>query len=113
MEHSRRPSVRLRAERRRSPFGHAKLLGGCTFQATVSDSSGNIYTRNYMVNAIGVPPTIFQIGNTDTYDEWTVGQRAYYTFSASGGVPPYSWSATGLPRAPPSATACSIGTLDR
>jgi hypothetical protein len=69
----------------------------CIFYATTSDADGNILIRGYVLNVHSSPPVLVRIHNSAPFDEQTVGHRVEYPFYISGGVAPYTWSATGMP----------------
>jgi hypothetical protein len=73
--------------------GTPTAAGPFTIVANVTDSQKNTARATYSVT-IAVPTlTITSVAVPNA----TVGTTLSATFTASGGVPPYTWSATGLP----------------
>jgi large repetitive protein len=60
---------------------------------TVTDSKGATVSRSLTLTIAPPPLTIL----TGSVPSGTVGTAVSLTFQASGGVPPYTWSAAGLP----------------
>ncbi len=73
--------------------GTAGAPGTFTVNATVTDSRGATTTRPLTLT-IGQPALTIV---TTSVPSGTVGTPVSVTFAASGGTPPYTWSAAGLP----------------
>ena len=73
--------------------GTPTAAGPFTIIANVTDSQKNAARATYSVT-IAVPTLII---TSAAVPSGTVGTALSATFTASGGVPPYTWSATGLP----------------
>ena len=73
--------------------GTPTAAGTFSVTATVNDSKGGTASKTYTVVIGTAPLTIASasVGNG------TVGTAITGSFSATGGVPPYTWSASGLP----------------
>jgi hypothetical protein len=74
--------------------GVATAQGGFTFTATVTDAANATASKSFTIGIVPAPLTITTGAAPDGF-----GQTAYSaTVSATGGVPPYKWSAAGLPQ---------------
>ena len=79
--------------------------GRWNFQLTVTDSTGIYYTKWMSLTVVGTTPTTLSLSlyNYQYLDDATIGvanksgSAGSYYVSANGGVPPYIWTATGLP----------------
>lgn len=74
-------------------FGAPNTAGLFTFVPTITDFWGNSLKPSI---AIQINPPSLVIGTT-ALPSGVVGNSYAFTLSATGGVPPYSWSASGLP----------------
>jgi len=74
--------------------GTPTAAGAFMVAVTVTDSAGNTASRTYGLTVNGPPP---KISITGPIPAATMGSSFNLGFSASGGVPPYLFSATGLP----------------
>ncbi|MFB3828392.1 MAG: beta strand repeat-containing protein [Bryobacteraceae bacterium] len=81
-------------------------VGSATFTVTVTDSRGLTQSRSLFINVVMKVPSL-EI-DTTTLTRGTVGAAYSQGLSASGGEPPYGWSATGLP---PGLSLNSNGTI--
>jgi sugar lactone lactonase YvrE len=73
-----------------------------SFQVTATDSSSHTYSKWMSITTIGAPASPLRIsygnGNYEGVDDAVVGNGYNYTVGiCCGGVPPFTWSATGLP----------------
>ncbi|MEW6320624.1 MAG: putative Ig domain-containing protein [Acidobacteriota bacterium] len=76
------------------------LLGGPgqnRFTATVTDAVGATHTRNFELVAVEPVPGLPGFNPPGRLEDFTLGEPRSTSFAVNGGVPPYSWSATGLP----------------
>jgi hypothetical protein len=88
--------------------GTPTALGTFTVTATVTDSTGAKSSANL---SLTVAPAGLKITTTGV-SQPTLGQTFSVGFGATGGTPPYTWSATGLPSGVTiSATGTLSGTL--
>jgi hypothetical protein len=74
--------------------GTPQTAGAYTFTIGVTDSAGNNVTR---VFSLTIQPTALTITTASPLPAATAGSAYSATLAATGGVPPYTWSATGLP----------------
>ncbi len=72
--------------------------GRSAFSLTATDSNGASYSKQMSITVIGGTqfPGIALYGNGNS-DDCTIGTPCGRNGYAGGGVPPYSWTATGLP----------------
>ncbi len=84
--------------------GTAGAPGTFTVSATVTDSRGATATRTFTLT-VGQPALTV---TTTSVPAGTVGTPVSLTFAASGGTPPYTWNAAGLP---PGLALSSAGVL--
>lgn len=73
--------------------GTPTAAGAATFNVQVADSAGNTATGQL---SITINPAPLQI-TTSALPAGTVGVSYSQALAASGGTPPYTWTATGLP----------------
>jgi hypothetical protein len=73
-------------------------FGRTTFSLTAMDSTGISYSKQMVIPVLGGTqfPSVALYGN-GTFDDCTIGMSCSKNGYASGGVPPYTWSAKGLP----------------
>ena len=75
--------------------GTPTLAGRYTFTATVRDSLNATASRSFTLD-VAAGPLFLMVGSP--LPSGTAGQNYSFTFAASGGTPPYAWSApAGLP----------------
>jgi large repetitive protein len=72
--------------------GKANTAGGFQFNIQVTDSAGTVMTKAYTINITKQSLTL-----SGSPGNGQVGAPYSATFTASGGQPPYSFSASGLP----------------
>lgn len=84
--------------------GTPSATGTFTVAVTITDSKGATSTKSYTVTIAVAPLTI----TPATLPNATVGTAVSATLAATGGVPPYTWSATGLPAGLSISTAGAI-----
>lgn len=83
--------------------GTPTTAGTFSVSVTVTDSAGTKASQSYSVTiASGLTVTTASLGTA------TVGTSYSASLAASGGVPPYSWTATGLP---PGLSASASGAI--
>lgn len=87
--------------------GTPTAAGASSVSVTVTDSVGNTASRSYTLTVNGAPLTISVAGTVPA--SVTVGSNVSFGFSAAGGSPPYTFSATGLPAG--LAISASTGTI--
>jgi hypothetical protein len=68
--------------------------GTFSFTIAVRDASGGTASKSFSVI---INPSVLNLTSSRDLNAATVGTNASYTLTAAGGVPPYTWSATGLP----------------
>jgi hypothetical protein len=73
--------------------GTPTAAGTFSVTATVTDSKGATASKTYTVTIAVAPLSITSAAAPNA----TVGTAVSATFTAAGGAPPYTWSATGLP----------------
>jgi len=81
-------------------------LGPSAITVTVEDSVGDTATRTYIVNFFEFYPLLITFPSSLTNADLNMGYSV--GFGASGGTPPYTWSATGLP---PGLNMSAVGTI--
>ena len=74
--------------------GTPTVSGSFTFTVQVKDSAG---ATSIKVLTLAVTPTQLTITSGTTLPDGILGTQYSQTISAKGGIPPYSWSANGLP----------------
>jgi hypothetical protein len=73
--------------------GTPLVAGTFNFAVTVQDTAGGSAIKALSVTIVGQPVTILTSALTDA----VLGQSYTANLSATGGAPPYTWSASGLP----------------
>jgi hypothetical protein len=84
--------------------GTPNSLGTFSFTISVMDQAGTVVSQNFSVQVVAPPLLI----TTTSLPPATVGSSVSGSVSATGGVPPYQWSAFGLPSG---VSLSSSGTL--
>jgi len=74
--------------------GTPATAGTFTVAVTVTDSAGNTASKNLTLT---IAPSALTITTPSQLPNGLLSASYSQTFTATGGVPPYSWSATGLP----------------
>ncbi|MBZ5728150.1 MAG: putative Ig domain-containing protein [Acidobacteriia bacterium] len=74
--------------------GTPTTAGQFAFGLRVTDSAGVLATRDF---SLAVTPAALSIATTSPLTTGQVGVTYAVQFSATGGTPPYSWTATGVP----------------
>ena len=74
--------------------GTPTTAGAFDFSVSVTDSSGNTGSQGFNLN---IKPAPLQITTTGPFAAVVAGAAVSLSFAAIGGVPPYTFSATGLP----------------
>src|SRR5262249_2676307 len=74
--------------------GTPATAGSYTFAVTVSDSTGTAASKSFSVT---INPSLLTLTTSRDLPPGIVGTEVTQQFQASGGLPPYTWSANGLP----------------
>jgi hypothetical protein len=74
--------------------GTPNSAGTFAFRVTVTDSVGTSTTKEFTIT---VTPPVLSITTASPLGDGQVGGSYSAQFSATGGVPPYKWSASGVP----------------
>jgi hypothetical protein len=79
--------------------GTANFVGNASFNVSVVDSLGILHDKRMAITSVGVPPTLPRINPYDsTLTNCSIGNPCDMGVSVfSGGVAPFTWSASGLP----------------
>ncbi len=75
--------------------GTPTQAGAFQFQVTVTDKAGSAESKTFSINVVVRTLTIT---TTSPLPDGQVGVAYSAQFAGSGGVPPYSWTATGIPQ---------------
>ena len=85
--------------------GTPTTSGSYNFTVTVKDGSGNNATQSFTLN---VKAGALQITTTGPFASVVAGSGIGIQFAAAGGVPPYTWSASGTPTGTSFSTAGAL-----